>query len=210
MVEDLTLEYQKLRDQMVDLQLYPRGITDERVLKTMRQVPRHMFVPDVIRHEAYADKALPIGKNQTISQPYIVAVILQALKIQPTDRVLDVGTGSGYLAALLGQLAAEVYSIELDPELYATADKLIRDLGYKNITCIQGDGRRDLPDLEFAAIAMSAAAEEIPRELLKRLKLGGRMVLPVGDEEQVLVLLEKTESGLKESDLGPVRFVPFR
>lgn len=210
MVEDLNQEYQKLRDQMVEGQLRARGVADERVLEAMREMPRHLFVPDVIRHQAYTDKALPIGKDQTISQPYIVAVILEALKLQPTDRVLDIGTGSGYLAALLGRLTAEVFSVEIDSDLHTLSKRLLHDLGYKNVTCLLGDGRKDLPDLEFSAIAVSAASNEIPRNLLKRLKFGGRMVLPLGDEDQVLVLLEKTNEGLKETDLGAVRFVPYR
>jgi len=200
-----------LRLRMVEEQLKPRGISDPDVIRAMLKVPRHLFVKPSQRASAYDDCALPIGPDQSISQPYIVGLMLQALELSRHDRVLEIGTGSGYGAALLAELVAEVYSLEIDPSLSEKSRKLLSRLGYKNAHCIHGDGFLGLPEEgPFDRIVLSAAPQNIPRALLRQLKSGGRMVLPVGVEAQVLVLLEKTPEGLKSSELGMVRFVKMK
>lgn len=199
------------REAMVQEQLQARGITDSSVLEAMKRVPRHLFLPQHLRREAYSDRALPLGPGQTISQPYIVALMLASARLQRTDQVLEIGTGSGYQTALLGEIVATVYSVELDPALLARSAKTLAELGYKNVQLRAGNGWLGWSEAApYDAIIVTAAAHEIPRDLVKQLAPGGRMVLPVGDDEQQLVLLERTAEGLASKNLGPVRFVPLR
>lgn len=196
---------------MVQKQLLERGISDEAVLDAMRKVPRHFFVPEHLWKDAYADCALPLGPEQSISQPYIVALMLETLRLTPIDHVLEVGTGSGYQTALLAEICAGVYSIELDPALSTRAEQRLKGLGYENVYLRAGNGWLGWSECApFDVIIVSAAAREIPRDLVKQMKEGGRMVLPVGEESQCLVYLEKTKDGLVSQELGSVRFVPLR
>ena len=195
---------------MVDDQIAARGVSDPAVLEAMRQVPRHRFVPADQAANAYDDQPLPIGFDQTISQPYIVAYMTQALSLSPTDRVLEIGTGSGYQAAILAEIVREVYTIEIVPGLAASAQETLRDLGYENIQFRQGDGYRGWPEAApFDAIIVTAAPRAIPRPLIDQLALDGRMVIPVGDWYQELVIVTKTSDGIVEQKTIPVRFVPM-
>jgi protein-L-isoaspartate(D-aspartate) O-methyltransferase len=199
------------REAMVERQLACRGITDEAVLTAMRNVPRHRFVPAHLQRSAYDDCALPIGPEQTISQPYIVAEMLQELRLEPPDRVLEIGAGTGYQAAVMAEIAAEVFSLEIDSALVKRAQALLAELKYSNIRLACRDGflgwKEEAP---FDKIIVSAAPDSIPRELVKQLVVGGRMILPLGSEVQVLVSLEKKKEGLVSSDLGQVRFVAMK
>lgn len=203
--------FEHLRLEMVKTQIIGRGISDEAVIAAMRKVARHRFVPAHLQAEAYEDKPLPLGPDQTISQPYIVGLMLETLRLTPTDRVLEIGTGSGYQTALLAEMVSEVYTIELDPALSTAAQGLIQKMNYRNIQYRVGNGWHGWPELApFDAIVVAAAAFEIPRDLVKQLKQGGRMVVPVGENSQCLVFLEKTEQGLISQELGAVRFVPLK
>ncbi|HSB18943.1 MAG TPA: protein-L-isoaspartate(D-aspartate) O-methyltransferase [Anaeromyxobacteraceae bacterium] len=198
---------------MVHHQLEARGIRDRRVLDAMRAVPRHRFVSEGLRDQAYADRPLPIGRGQTISQPYVVAIMAELLELEGRERVLEVGSGSGYAAAVLSLLAAEVYGIELEPELNERAVATIEALGYRNVHLRAGDGFGGWPDkAPFDAILLSCAAEEIPPPLWEQLKVGGRFLYPRGSAwgDQELVLVVKTPQGPRERRLDPVRFVPMR
>jgi protein-L-isoaspartate(D-aspartate) O-methyltransferase len=188
-----------------------RTVHDQRVLAAVAAVPRHRFVPHAERARAYENTALPIDCEQTISQPVVVARMLELLELEPSDRVLDVGTGSGYHAALLGQLVAEVWTVERHAELSAQARATLADLGYANVICVVGDGWRGLPDqAPFDAINVAAATgEAIPPALEDQLAVGGRLVAPVGDEHQYLTRLRRTPAGLVQERLDPVRFVPL-
>jgi protein-L-isoaspartate(D-aspartate) O-methyltransferase len=202
------------RKQMVAKQLQPRGIKNARVLDTMRRVPRHEFVPDDVRPLAYADNALPIGHKQTISQPYIVALMTEVIDPKPKQRVLEVGTGSGYQAAVLAELVAEVYTIELIPELARDAEARLKRLGYKNVTVRAGDGYLGWPEAApFDAIVVTCGAEKVPEPLQKQLKPGGVMVIPVGPAhgvQSLQVLTKGADGKVQTRDLLPVRFVPLR
>ena len=198
---------------MVREQLEARRIRDARVLAAMRAVPRHRFVPAEYASQSYADTPLPIGRGQTLSQPYVVAFMAEALQLEGNERVLEVGSGSGYAAAVLSLLSAEVYGIELEDELHARSVVTIRDLGYQNIELRAGDGFRGWPDeAPFDAIVLSCAVESIPAPLWEQLAQGGRLIYPKGssDTVQELVLVTKTRSGAQEKRLAPVRFVPMR
>jgi protein-L-isoaspartate(D-aspartate) O-methyltransferase len=198
------------RTAMVRQQIQARGIKDPAVVTALLQVKRHLFVPEKIRHAAYDDRPLPIGYQQTISQPFIVALMTEALMLQPGDRVLEIGTGSGYQAAILAELAAEVYTIEIVAELAASSESLLKTLGYDTITVKAGDGYQGWEEFApFDAIIVTAAPKEIPEKLIEQLKTGGRMVVPVGDMFQELLLIEKTERGIITKKLLPVRFVPM-
>jgi protein-L-isoaspartate(D-aspartate) O-methyltransferase len=199
------------RAMLVD-QLERRGIRDGRVLEAMEKVERHLFVPYDVRSAAYADHPLPIGFGQTISQPYIVAFMTEAAAIRPTDRVLEIGTGSGYQAAVLGELAAEVYSIELLKPLADTAARRLASLGYANVRVRQGDGYAGWPEAgPFDAIVVTAAPEEVPEALVEQLAEGGRLVIPAGPSgSQELFLYVKAEGGrVERKRLIGVSFVPM-
>ena len=194
---------------MVEKQLRARGIADERVLAAMERVPRERFVPEALRSYAYEDGALPIGHGQTISQPFVVATICQLLALGGDERVLDVGTGSGYQAAVLAELAAEVVTVERIPELAEAAREALA--GYENVEVRVGDGSLGVPErAPFDAVAVAAAAPRIPRALYEQLAEGGRVVVPRGTRRgQELVLVERTPDGPKERTSIPVRFVPL-
>jgi protein-L-isoaspartate(D-aspartate) O-methyltransferase len=196
---------------MVEQQLKPRGIKDERVLAAMAKVPREEFVPADARPSAYEDGPLPIGYDQTISQPYVVAFMTEQLRPKKSDRVLEIGSGSGYQAAILGELVAEVYTIEIVEPLAKSAEATLQRLGYNNVRLKVGDGYKGWPEeAPFDAIIVTCAPEKVPQPLVDQLKDGGRMVIPVGERfAQQLYLLEKKNGQLKESVTLPVRFVPM-
>jgi len=197
---------------MVDDQIQARGVTDARVLAAMREVPRERFVPQNQADRAHDDRALPIGHGQTISQPYIVAHMSETLDVQPQHRALEIGTGSGYQAAILGKLAREVYTIEIVPELAARATATLKDLGYDNIHVRAGDGFAGWPErAPFDRIMVTAAPEEIPQPLLDQLAPGGRLVIPVGaqGDAQWITVVDKTAQGIVQRQTIPVVFVPF-
>jgi protein-L-isoaspartate(D-aspartate) O-methyltransferase len=196
---------------MVAHQLSNRDIYDPRVLRAMSDVPRHLFVPELVRPLAYEDSALPIGHEQTISQPYMVARMVEALQLTGSERVLDIGTGSGYQAAVLSELAREVWSIEIVPELAAAARERLAHRGYHNVHVVTGDGSIGLPEHgPYEAIVVAAASPEVPPELLAQLRPGGRLVIPVGAPgEQVLRLIEKSDEATTAESLLLCRFVPL-
>jgi protein-L-isoaspartate(D-aspartate) O-methyltransferase len=204
--------YVEPRARMVREQLVARGIRDARVLEAMARVPRHELVPEALRDDAYEDGPLPIGEGQTISQPYIVAAMSEAAALSGDERVLEVGTGSGYQAAVLSALAREVYTIELEPVLAERAKRDLERLGCTNIHTRTGDGYRGWPEAApFDAILVTAAPEHVPEPLLEQLKIGGRLVIPVGGSgDQDLWLYTKSERGVERRLLFPVRFVPLR
>jgi protein-L-isoaspartate(D-aspartate) O-methyltransferase len=199
------------RAHMVDTQVVARGVHNPRVLAAMRKVPRHLFVDAAQRDHAYEDHPLPIAGSQTISQPYIVALMTELLELPPNARVLEIGTGSGYQSAVLGELAAEVYSIEILPELARAAGDTLKRLGYANVVVREGDGYRGWPEhAPFDGIIVTAAPERIPEPLLDQLAAGGRMVIPVGGFFQELKVFTKGRDGrITEKDIIPVRFVPM-
>ncbi len=204
--------YAEARARMLREQIVARGITNSRVLEAMARVPRHEFMPAAQRSRAYEDGPLPIGHGQTISPPYIVAFMTEALDPKPTDRVLEVGTGSGYQAAVLAGLVAEVWSIELVEPLARRAETDLQRLGFTHVKVRCGDGHLGWPEAApFDAIIVTCAPEEVPRALVDQLKTGGRMIIPVGSQwgNQELVLLRKTPAGLEKQAVLPVRFVPM-
>jgi len=196
---------------MVTQQIRARDIKDRRVLNAMAIVERHHFVPTEMIYLAYADTPLPIGEDQTISQPYIVALMTQLLKVDSTHRILEIGTGSGYQAAILAELAAEVYSIEIIESLALRAESLLNRLGYGNVHVKAGDGYQGWPaKAPFDGIIVTCAPDNIPKPLVEQLAEGGRMVIPVGDSSyQELVLLEKKDGKIFKREIIPVRFVPM-
>ena len=198
------------RDRMVRQQLRARGIRDEAVITVMGRVPRHRFVPSAYERDAHGDHPLPIGFGQTISQPYIVAYMTEAAQIAPDDKVLEIGTGSGYQAAILSELAREVYTIELIPELADRARALLRELGYANVHVRTGDGylgwREHAP---FDAILVTAAPDHVPPALVEQLAVNGRMIIPVGRGEQEMRVVTKTATGVTQQSTLLVRFVPL-
>jgi len=195
---------------MVRNQLVRRGIHNKAVLKVMEQVPRHLFVPKKLQHMAYNDHPVPIGLEQTISQPYIVAYMTEALAPKAGQRVLEIGTGSGYQAAVLSELAGSVYSIEIVAQLAKRARDTLKKLGYDNVQVKQGDGYAGWPDqAPFDAIMVTAAPDHVPQPLVNQLALGGRLVLPVGETQQTLMVLIRTEDGVEQEATLPVLFVPM-
>ena len=205
-----TDDWAKLRESMVRRQIAARGIDDPKVLEVMASVPRHEFVPEKMRELAYADHPLPIGEGQTISQPYIVAYMTDQLRLEGDERVLEIGTGSGYQAAVLAGLCKEVYTIEIVESLARRAEKDLARLGYDNVHVRHGDGYRGWPDqAPFDAIIVTAAPGRIPQPLVDQLAVGGRMVLPVGDYFQELILITRDEEGVQQQRLIGVRFVPM-
>ena len=205
--------YQKRRLKMVDL-IESRGVNDNEVLMAMRKVPRHLFVPERYREQAYDDHALPIEEKQTISQPFIVAIMTDVIDVRPGDKVLEIGTGSGYQAAILAEIVKEVYTIEIIPELGLSAENLLNNQGYNNISFRIGDGYQGWRDFApYDAIIVTAAPPYIPEALKEQLKIGGKMVIPVGPQGQVqsLMLLEKvSKNKIKSREMFPVRFVPMK
>jgi len=194
---------------MVREQIEARGIKNKAVLESMRNIPRHLFIPENFRQEAYEDEPVPIGYGQTISQPYIVALMTELLELNSDSKVLEIGTGSGYQAAILSTLADSVFSIEIIPELAAAADSILKELNYKvEVKC--GDGYRGWPDqAPFDAIIVTAAPEKIPQPLIEQLAENGRLVIPVGSYYQELKLIRKVDGKLIETNIAPVRFVPM-
>ncbi len=206
-------EFNAQRERMVQEQIADRDISDPAVLRAMRTVPRHLFVPELSRPGAYDDHPLSIGHGQTISQPYIVALMTQMLEVRSSDRVLEIGTGSGYQAAVLSLIAKHVYTIEIVPELARSAESLLRKLGYQNVTVKYGDGYLGWPEEgPFNRIILTAAPPDVPQALIQQLQNGGRLVAPVGFSplSQELVLIEKRADGTIVRRAGiPVRFVPM-
>ena len=203
-------EWDTERGRMVDEQLRARDIRDARVLDAMRTVPRHLFVPEPQRAEAYGDYPLPIGHDQTISQPYIVAFMTQALEIAPAHRVLEIGTGSGYQAAVLGALAKDVFTVEILPPLAERARETLSALGYRNIQARTGNGYLGWPEhAPYDRIMVTAAPAEVPTALIGQLTIGGLMAIPVGIGNQELRILRRTATGTETLSTLPVRFVPM-
>jgi len=204
-------EFSSQISNMIQTQLRRRGITDAAVLAAMEFVPRHEFVPREFREKSYDDVPLPIGDGQTISQPYIVAVMTAALHVRPSDRVLEIGTGCGYQAAILSRLAREVFGVERRPELALSASARLERLGYANVHVHCGDGTLGMPELApFEAILVAAAAPAIPQPLFAQLAEGGRMIVPVGDaEHQELQLIERRGKSVRTTTLEGCRFVPL-
>lgn len=203
--------YIGLRTKMVQEQIASRGIKDSRVLAAMEKVPRHLFVPEEMRDRAYEDSPLPIGGGQTISQPYMVAWMTDLLHLKESDRVLEVGTGSGYQAAILCELAAHVYSIEKNPELAPRAERMLRSRGYVNISIRVGDGTKGWPEeAPFDAIMVTAGAPSVPQPLLDQLDEGGRLAIPVGSKTmQMLTLITRKDGKLQAKQEGSCVFVPL-
>ena len=202
--------FEQARERMVSEQIEARGVRDARVLAAMRRVPRHEFVPFGQRAYAYEDRPLPIGHGQTISQPYIVAVMSEALELDGSEKVLEIGTGSGYQAAVLAELAAEVYTIEIVEPLAERAADDLKRLGFEKLRVRAGDGYRGWPEAApFDAIIVTAAPDHVPQSLVDQLAVGGRMVIPVGRMFQELVLITRDEQGVRHEDLLAVRFVPM-
>lgn len=198
------------REAMVRTQLVTRGIRDKRVLKAMGKVARDNFVPSSLQGLAYADSPLPIGEGQTISQPYIVALMTECLQLHGNEKVLEIGTGSGYQAAILAELADRVYSVEIIEKLATSAEKLLKDLGYTNIKIKVGDGWLGWKEhAPFDAIIVTCAPSFIPKPLIKQLAEGGRMVIPVGTRHQKLKKLTKRNKEIEIDDIIPVKFVPM-
>jgi protein-L-isoaspartate(D-aspartate) O-methyltransferase len=195
---------------MVAEQIVARGVSDARVLEALRKVPRHEFVPGDVQPSAYEDRPLPIGWGQTISQPYVVAAMTELAGVRPGAKVLEIGTGSGYQAAVLAELAGQVYSIEIVDGLGRQAAATLERLGYKNVHLRIGDGYAGWPEAApFDAILVTAAPPRIPQPLLDQLAVGGRMVIPVGDVYQELLLIKRTATGYDKESVFPVRFVPM-
>ena len=205
-------EFTALREDMVSRQIQDRGITDPEVLKAMRKVLRHLFVPKKHRKYAYGDHPLPIGQGQTISQPYVVAYMTEALQLKPKNRILEIGTGSGYQAAVLAEMECQVYSMEIIESLGKNAEKILNRLGYGNIHIKIGDGYEGWPEkAPFDAVIVTCAPEKIPEPLVRQLKEGGRIIIPVGTSGHIqhLVLAIKKEGHLVSRSVMPVRFVPM-
>ena len=203
------MNFQKARDRMVETQLAGRGIRNHRVLEAMRRVPRHLFVEEALQEQAYSDYPLPIGEKQTISQPYIVALMSEVLELKGDEKILEIGTGSGYQAAILAELADRVFSVERFPPLAYRASQILKKRGYQNILIRVADGSLGWPEeAPFDGIMVTAGTPKIPQPLTDQLRVGGRLVLPVGDRlSQELVLVERTPEGIRKTDFGGVRFV---
>jgi protein-L-isoaspartate(D-aspartate) O-methyltransferase len=202
-------DYREARQVMVETQIRRRGVLDPRVLAAMAKAPRHRFIPRHLREQAYSDYPLPIGEEQTISQPYIVALMTEALELTGPEKVLELGTGSGYQAAVLGELAAEVYTIERIPSLAHAAEQVLASLGYANVHVMVADGTLGWSaQAPFDAILVTAGSPQVPPPLVDQLAMGGRLVIPVGDRyTQTLTRVRRTPEGLKHEYLGGCRFV---
>lgn len=205
-------DYTRKREEMVDKQILSRGITDTKTLEAMLAVPRHLFVPEDLRDEAYADYALPIGYGQTISQPYVVALMTSSLELEGNERALEIGTGSGYQAAVLAEIVDSVYTIEIVPELAQKAEERLKELGYTSVTVKNADGYFGWEEYQpFDVIIITAAVDHIPPPLMKQLKDGGQLILPLGNPlyYQTITLVEKRDDELYTKHVGDVRFVPM-
>ena len=204
-------KYENMRKNMIETQIVARGIKDKRVIKAMGDIPRHEFVPKDLKLYSYDDNPLPIENGQTISQPYIVALMSECLELKGNEKVLEIGTGSGYQAAVLSILAKKVYSIEIKETLYNQAKNTLEKLNYKNIELIYGDGSVGyIKKAPYDRIIVTAAAKKVPQELIKQLKDGGILVIPVGAENiQILTKITKKNGKLKEESITPCRFVPL-
>jgi protein-L-isoaspartate(D-aspartate) O-methyltransferase len=203
------INFQKARDRMVETQLISRGISDSRVLEAMRKVPRHLFVEEALKEQAYSDFPLPIGEKQTISQPYIVALMTETLGLKGHEKILEIGTGSGYQTAILAELADRVFSIERFPGLAYRANQILQKQGYQNIIIRVADGSLGWPDeAPFDGVMATAGTPKIPQPLIDQLGMGGRLVIPEGDRlSQELIMVERAPEGIKKTNLGGVRFV---
>jgi len=203
------IDFPKARLKMVEEQVVTRGIKDPRVIAAMKKVPRHLFVEEALQNQAYSDYPLPIGEKQTISQPYIVAIMTEALQLTGKERVLEIGAGSGYQTAILAEMVRAVYSFERIRSLAIKARKLLLELGYNNVEVKFSDGTYGWPEeAPFDGIMVTAGSPDIPQPLVDQLALGGRLVIPVGDESiQDLIRITKTEEGITKDDLGGCRFV---
>ncbi len=203
-------DWDQLRERMVRQQIETRGVKDPEVLAAMRSVPRHRFVPEDYREASYQDSPLPIGESQTISQPYIVALMSELLEVEPGDKVLEIGTGSGYQAAVLAAMGVEVFTVEIRQGLCERAEAVLADLGYDNAHVRCGDGYGGWPEESpFAGVIVTAAPDRIPEPLIDQLAVGARMVIPLGDFYQQLMVIKKTDDGVEERSVIPVRFVPM-
>jgi len=204
------MDWESERERMVKIQIIGRGIKDERVIEAMFKVPRHLFVPDEMKAHSYADTPLPIGEGQTISQPYIVALMTELLRIGPQSKVLEIGTGSGYQTAILAEIAREVYTVEIIEPLHKRAVETLKSLGYTNIHAKCGDGYFGWEEhAPYDGIMVTAAPKKIPETLIKQLRVGGRLVIPVGEFYQDLIVVTKTERGTIQESVTGVRFVPM-
>ena len=203
-------DFKIMREKMVETQIKARGVKDPRVLSVLRKVERHRFVPERYLDSAYSDQPLPIGEGQTISQPYIVALMTELLELNGNEKVLEIGTGSGYQAAILAELAKEVYTIEIVESLASAAKERLSELGYQNIKVKAGDGYLGWPEAApFDAIIVTAAPDHIPKPLIDQLKEGGRMVVPVGSHAQELIKIVKRSGKMETTNVIPVLFVPM-
>ncbi len=205
-----TLKHRGMRNKLADT-LIVKGIMDQRVINAIRNIPRHLFLDSGFEDHAYQDKAFPIGAEQTISQPYTVAFQTELLQIKPNDKILEIGTGSGYQTAVLLHLKAKVYSIERQLELYKKTNLFFEKMGYRPKKTIFGDGYKGLPDeAPFDGIIVTAGAPQVPKPLLEQLKIGGRLVIPVGLDEQLMTLyVRKSEKEFEKKEMGTFRFVPL-
>ena len=202
--------WQEEAGKMVAHQIHSRGIRDSLVLRTMRETPRHLFVPEYLERNAYLGRPLPNGEEQTISQPYIVALMTELLRLTGDEKVLEIGTGSGYQAAVLSPLAKEIYTIEIVRSLAEGAGELLKTLGYDNVTVKWGDGYEGwVEHAPFDCVIVTAAPVQVPKALIEQLKIGGRMVIPVGSIYQELKVFIKGKDGIEEESIIPVRFVPM-
>lgn len=203
-------DFEAMRERMIETQIRARDVRTAEVLEAMRRVPRHLFVPSDLRQFAYDDRPLPIGRGQTISQPYIVAYMTEALQVTPAHTVLEIGTGSGYQAAVLANIVKQVYSIEIVPDLAGSARRALAEAGYRNVEVRTGNGYRGWQErAPFDRIIVTAAPPEIPQPLVDQLAIGGIMVVPVGTSHQEIVVITKTPGGATEKRTIEVRFVPM-
>lgn len=202
--------YRSRRRKMVELQIVARGIKNPSIISSMLNVPRHLFIKDTYKEQAYFDEPLPLEDNQTISQPYVTALMIELAYLNDTSKVLEIGTGSGYAAALLANIVSEIYTVELREALYESAQDLLKKMNYKNLYLKNGDGKLGWEsNSPYDAIIVSAASKSIPEMLVSQLKIGGKMIIPVGEIDQELICLSRNKMGFKTEKHGVVKFVPL-